>query len=65
MRTTVHTVPGVISDGEKMIQQDVTVRITNSAWGVTMSISDDEKIMLHIQLDHPNILKRLQEVLKK
>lgn len=69
MRTTVHTVPGVIYDGDKMIRKmirkDLLVRITKSSWGVSMSISDDEKIMLQIQLDHPSILKRLREVLKK
>lgn len=64
MRTTEHTIPGVIFDGEKMIRQNLTVRITKSSWGASLSISDDEKIMLQIQLDHPNILKRLKEVLK-
>ena len=64
MRTTVHTVPGVIFDGEKMFRQDLRVRITKSSWGTSLSISDDDKIMLHIKLDHPNILKRLREVLK-
>ena len=64
MRTTVHTVPGVIFDGEKMIRQDLMVRITKSSWGTSLSISDDEKIMLQIQMDHPNILRRLREVLK-
>lgn len=64
MITTEHTIPGVIFDGEKMIRQNLTVRITKSSWGISLSISDDEKIMLQIQLDHPNILKRLKEVLK-
>ena len=65
MRTTEHIVPGVICDGEKMIRQDLIVRITKSSWGSSLSISDDEKIMLQIQLDHPNILQRLREVLRK
>lgn len=64
MNTTVHTVPGVVFDGEKYIRKNLIVRITKSSWAVSMSISDDEKIMLQIQLDHPVILKRLREVLK-
>ncbi len=65
MKTTEHIVPGVIVDGENIIRRDLFVRITKSSWGILLSISYDEKIRLQIQLDHPNILQRLQEVLKK
>ena len=64
MRTTEHRVPGVVYDGTNMVKKDLIVRITKSSWATTLSISDDDKIMLHIQLDHPNILKRLKEVLR-
>lgn len=62
MRTTEQRVKGLISDGYNIKGTDITVRITSDEMGKSLSLSDDDKILLMIPLDP--VAQRLKEVLK-
>lgn len=60
--TTEHRIRGVQTDGDTIVPKDLTVRITSDRWGKTLSISNEEDVMLVVPMEP--ILDRLKEVLK-
>ena len=60
--TTEHRIRGAQSDGRTVVQKDLTVRITSDDWGKTLSISNEDDVMLMVPMEP--ILDRLREVLK-
>lgn len=61
-RTTTHIVPGAETDGKTIITKDIVVRITSDQMGKTISLSNEDDVMLMIPLEP--IIPRLKEILK-
>lgn len=59
--TSEHRIQGAQSNGYTITPKELTVRITSDASGKTMSISNEEDIMMMIPMEP--ILRRLREIL--
>lgn len=61
-RTTAKMVKGMQTDGDRIFVRDIVVRITKDEHGITLSLSNEEDVMLIIPLEP--VKGRLKEVLK-
>jgi hypothetical protein len=61
-RTTETLVRGMQTDGYKIRVRDIMVRITKDKLGMTLSLSNEDDVMLAIPLEP--VKERLREVLK-
>lgn len=61
-RTTAKMVKGMQTDGDSFLVRDIVVRITKDEHGITLSLSNEEDVMLIIPLEP--VKERLREVLK-
>lgn len=61
-RMTAKMVKGMQTDGDRIIVRDIVVRITKDEHGITLSLSNEEDVMLIIPLEP--VKQRLREVLK-
>lgn len=59
--TTEHHIQGAQTDGFTITPKELTVRITSDASGKTLSISNEEDVMMLIPMEP--ILARLKEIL--
>ena len=61
-RMTAKLVKGMQTDGDRICVRDIVVRITKDEHGITLSLSNEEDVMLIIPLEP--VKARLKEVLK-
>ena len=60
--TTTHRIQGMETDGDRICEKEITVRITSDRFGKSISLSNEEDRLLMIPLEP--IIPRLKELLK-